>query len=150
MFRSIPQGRYHYSKMLRWKPEGRYRYRHCTVIEAFWFSTEHLWMLIAPFWLSTDDMVKAHLWFMLKLVISSSLPAALRPRPYLYSSVWFHSNSRCPQTRYMSWWRSLQSAGIQTSRRRCTVTPRLWSWYRSRYHWWVQTVGTNSGRLQKI
>ena len=68
---------------------------------------------------------------------------------YLYSSVWFHSNSRRLQTRYMSWCRSLQLAGIQRSRRRCTVTPRLWRCYRSRYHRWVPTVGTHSGRLQK-
>ena len=44
-------GCYHYSKMLRWQPEGPY-----TAIVPFWFSTEHLWILIAPFWLSTDNI----------------------------------------------------------------------------------------------
>ena len=42
---------YHYSKMFRWEPEGRYRHRIFTAVAPFWFSTAHLWMLIAPFWL---------------------------------------------------------------------------------------------------
>ena len=50
-----PEGRYHYSKMFHWEP-GRYHHRLCTVIGSFWFSTEHLWLLIVPFWLSTDNM----------------------------------------------------------------------------------------------
>ena len=50
------KGRYHYSKMFRWEPEGRYCHRHCTALAPFWFATEHLWILIAPFWLSTDDI----------------------------------------------------------------------------------------------
>ena len=34
---------------------------HCTksiVIAPFWFSMEHLCILIVPFWLSTDDIMK--------------------------------------------------------------------------------------------
>ena len=50
------EGRYHYSKMFHWEPEGHYRHRHCTLIVLFWFIPEHLWILIAPFWLSTDDI----------------------------------------------------------------------------------------------
>ena len=42
-------------KDVPWEPEGRYCHRLCTAIAAFWFSTEHLWILLAPFWLSTDD-----------------------------------------------------------------------------------------------
>ena len=37
------------------KPEGGYHHRLCTAIAPFWFSTEHLWILMVPFWLSTDD-----------------------------------------------------------------------------------------------
>ena len=41
--------------MFHWEPEGRYRHRHCTAIAPFWFSTEHLWIVIATFLLSTDS-----------------------------------------------------------------------------------------------
>ena len=45
-----PEGRYYYnSKMFCWEPEGRYHNRLCTAIVPFWFSIEHLWMVIAPF-----------------------------------------------------------------------------------------------------
>ena len=50
-----PEGRYQYSKMFRWEPEGHYRCIKSMVIAPFLFSTEHLWILIAPLWLSTDD-----------------------------------------------------------------------------------------------
>ena len=43
-----PEGCYHYSKMFHWEPESRYHHRLCTAIAAFWFSTEHLWVLTAP------------------------------------------------------------------------------------------------------
>ena len=56
-----PEGRYHYSKMFCWEPEGPYRSIAIdflnTAIAPFWFSMEHLWTLIAPFWLSTDNMI---------------------------------------------------------------------------------------------
>ena len=39
-----------------WEPEGRYCHRLCTAIATFWFSMEHLWAAITPFWLSTDDI----------------------------------------------------------------------------------------------
>ena len=42
--------------MFRWEPEGRYFHKLCTALAPFWFSTEHLWMMIMPFWLSTDDI----------------------------------------------------------------------------------------------
>ena len=51
-----PERRYHYPKMFRWEPEGRYRHRLCTAIAPFWFSMDYLWILIVPFWLSTDDI----------------------------------------------------------------------------------------------
>ena len=41
-----PEGRYPYSKMFRREPEGRYHHRVCPAIAPFWFSTEHLWILI--------------------------------------------------------------------------------------------------------
>ena len=37
--------------MFCWEPEGRYHHRLCTAIVAFWFSTEHPWIMIMPFWL---------------------------------------------------------------------------------------------------
>ena len=49
-----PEGPYHYSKMFLW---GRYRHKHCTLKVPFWFSTEHLWILIVPFWLWTGRYV---------------------------------------------------------------------------------------------
>ena len=36
-----------------WEPGGRYRHRLCTAISPVWFLTEHLWMTLTPFWLST-------------------------------------------------------------------------------------------------
>ena len=51
-----PEGRYCRSKMFCWEPEGRYCHWLCTAIVSFWFSMEHLWAAITPFWLSTDDM----------------------------------------------------------------------------------------------
>ena len=54
---SALEGRYQYSKMFCWEPEGRYR---CSMymymaIALFWCSTEHLWIVIAPFWLWSDN-----------------------------------------------------------------------------------------------
>ena len=51
-----PEGRYCRPKMFRWEPEGRYRCTKSMAISQFWFSTEHLWSAITPFWLSTDDI----------------------------------------------------------------------------------------------
>ena len=42
--------------MFCWEPEGRYHHRLCTEIAPLWFSMEHLWTAITPFWLSTDDI----------------------------------------------------------------------------------------------
>ena len=47
------EGLYLYSKMFHWEPEGCYHRRLCTAIAPVWFSMEHLWILIVPFWLST-------------------------------------------------------------------------------------------------
>ena len=41
----------------RWEPEGRYRCTKSTAIAPFSFSTEHRWIIITPFWLSTDDNI---------------------------------------------------------------------------------------------
>ena len=40
--------------MFHWKPEVCYCHRLCTATAPFWFSTEHHWIVITPFWLSTD------------------------------------------------------------------------------------------------
>ena len=42
--------------IVSWEPEGHYHHRLCTVIMPFWFSMEHLSILIGPLWLSTDDI----------------------------------------------------------------------------------------------
>ena len=52
---SWEQERYQYSKMFHWEPEGRYRCTKAMVMVPFWFSMEHLWTVIAPFYFSTDD-----------------------------------------------------------------------------------------------
>ena len=51
-----PEGCYCSSKMFHWEPGGRYHHRLCTAIVAFWFSMEHLWIAIMPFWLSADNI----------------------------------------------------------------------------------------------
>ena len=53
-----PEGRYQYSKMFRWEPEGRYRCINSMKVAPFCFSTEHLLISIAPFWLSADDLCR--------------------------------------------------------------------------------------------
>ena len=50
-----PEGRY-YSKMFHWEPEGRYHCPKFMVTAPFWCSTEHLWIVIVPFWLSIVDI----------------------------------------------------------------------------------------------
>ena len=40
-----------------WEPKGCYRHRLCTAIVPFCFSTEDRCRVIAPFWLSTDDII---------------------------------------------------------------------------------------------
>ena len=44
------------STMFCWEPEGRSCHRLCTPIAQFCFLTEHRWIVITPFWLSTDDI----------------------------------------------------------------------------------------------
>ena len=70
MFCWEQKGHYRYSTMFCWEQEGRYRYstmfcgepevcfhhRLCTEKAPFWFSMEHCWIVIMPFWLSTDDI----------------------------------------------------------------------------------------------
>ena len=46
-----------YIIMVSWVPEGRYRCTKSMVIAPFLFSTEHLWIVIVPFWLSTDNIL---------------------------------------------------------------------------------------------
>ena len=43
------------SLMFCWEPEGRYRCTESMATAPFWFSTEHRWTVLMPFWLSTDD-----------------------------------------------------------------------------------------------
>ena len=42
--------------MFRWEPEGRYRCTKSVEIAPFWFSMDHLWTAIVPFWLSTYNI----------------------------------------------------------------------------------------------
>ena len=51
---SEPEGCYHCSMMFHWEPEGRYHHRLCTGIVPFWFSMQSHWIVILPFWPSTD------------------------------------------------------------------------------------------------
>ena len=44
-----PERHYQCSKMFRWEPEGRSCCTKSMVIAPFWFSTEHLLIVIAPF-----------------------------------------------------------------------------------------------------
>ena len=43
-----PKGRYHYSTMFHWEPEGHYCHWLCTAIAPFWFSMKHQWIVIRP------------------------------------------------------------------------------------------------------
>ena len=52
-----PEGHYRFSKMFCWKPERHYCCTKSMVIAPFWFSMEHHWTALMPFWLSTDDMI---------------------------------------------------------------------------------------------
>ena len=56
-----PEGRCQYSKMFSWELEGRYRCTKSLAIAPFWFSTEHPWIVIVPFWLLTDQVVYSQL-----------------------------------------------------------------------------------------
>ena len=62
------------------KPEGRYHHRHCTVTVPFWFSIEHPWILIAPFWLSKFDNILSN-----KKDTVASLKLKLRLIDYLWT-----------------------------------------------------------------
>ena len=55
-----PEGHYHYSMIFHWEPEGRYGCTKSMVIAPFSFSMEHHWIMIMPFWLSTDDIKESH------------------------------------------------------------------------------------------
>ena len=46
-----------YSKTFHWAREGRYCCTKYMAIVPFWFSVGHLWIVIAPFWLSTDGIL---------------------------------------------------------------------------------------------
>ena len=39
-----------------WEQKGNYRCTKCMAIAPFWFSTEHCWTALMPFWLSGDDL----------------------------------------------------------------------------------------------
>ena len=51
-----------YLIMFFWKPEGYYDHTCSTVIAPFRFSNEHCWIVIMPFWLSTDDFLFVLWW----------------------------------------------------------------------------------------
>ena len=61
LFNDVPlrtRGHYHYSMMFHWEPERCYCHRLYTAIVPFWFSKEHHWIVITPFWLSIDNMME--------------------------------------------------------------------------------------------
>ena len=43
--------------MLHWEPEGAYFCTKSMAIVPFWFSMEHCWTTLAPFWLLADDIM---------------------------------------------------------------------------------------------
>ena len=55
-FKKSPQYATHIKLIVGWEPEGRYYQWLCTAIAPFWFSKEHHWVLIMPFWLSAYDI----------------------------------------------------------------------------------------------
>ena len=55
-FKKSPQYAKHIKLIVGWEPEGRYCQWLCTAIAPFWFSKEHHWVLIMPFWLSAYDI----------------------------------------------------------------------------------------------
>ena len=57
-----PQGHYHNSTMFHWEPEGQYRCTKSIAIVPFCFLMEHLWIVIAPFWFSADDIKVLRRW----------------------------------------------------------------------------------------
>ena len=74
-----PEGPYHYSKMLHWEPEGHYNnHRLCTAIAPFYI-LEHIWILIVPFWLSTDDVCWA-----VGTTLTFPVIDHMTAKPYLY------------------------------------------------------------------
>ena len=50
---------YQYSKMFCWEPEGHYCCTMSMAIMPFWFSMEHLWIVIVPFWPSTEELCRS-------------------------------------------------------------------------------------------
>ena len=54
-YRHLRARRAQYSKMFHWEPEGCYRYTMAMGLAPFWFTIEHPWIVIVPFWLSTDN-----------------------------------------------------------------------------------------------
>ena len=64
--------------MFRWEPEGRYRHRLCTAIAPFWFSTEHLWILICNSFLALNRRVIKWLWIYIESVTGGHASKPLR------------------------------------------------------------------------
>ena len=42
--------------MFHWKPEGRYRRTQSMAKAPFWFSAEHRWTVLTPFWLLANNI----------------------------------------------------------------------------------------------
>ena len=51
-----PEGHQCCSKMFWWELEGCYCCTKSVVIAPFWFSTEHHWTVLTPFWLLADNI----------------------------------------------------------------------------------------------
>ena len=91
-----PEGRYPaYSNtcIYRWEPEGRYRHRHCTAIAPSLFSTEHLWILKAPFWLPTDDICSNKL--LIRLIYAKMRGHVIYQHEYAYPYTSIFCKHRC-------------------------------------------------------
>ena len=65
------------SKMFHREPEGRYCCTKYMAIAPFWFSMEHLWILIAPFCLSTDDLSNSVLHLSTREIMCTNMSATL-------------------------------------------------------------------------
>ena len=88
--------------MFRGEPEGRYRCTKSMVIAPFWFSMEHIWTAIMPFWLSTDVICsepflalyffhanRAHYWGRIEKEFPSFHETYIQSYDNCYNDLWY-------------------------------------------------------------
>ena len=87
-----PEGRYQCSKMFCWELEGRSRCTKSMGISPFWFSTKHLWIVIVPFWLTSNGFFDLLLsCFPCVFLSFVSIPSSFYPSPPpFYSSIYIY------------------------------------------------------------